>query len=101
MFGFAATRCGKCEKSTFKVQELSLKGELNYKMISVQCTYCKTPIGVIDDNNALLQQQQARILRVERTLSSMEDKLSDIEEKLSEIASALTQRRSKVSKVER
>jgi len=57
-------------------------------------------IGVIY-NNALLQQQQARILRVERRLSSMEDKLSDIEEKLSEIASALTQRRSKVSKVER
>jgi len=35
MFGYAATRCGKCEKSTFKVQELSLKGELDYKMISV------------------------------------------------------------------
>ena len=101
MFGFAATRCGKCEKSTFKVQELSLRGEPNYKTISVQCTYCKTPIGVIDDNNALLQQQQARILRVERRLSSMEDKLADIEEKLSEIASALTQRRLKVGKVER
>ena len=92
MFGFATTRCGKCEKSTFKVQELSLKGELDYKMISVQCTYCKTPIGVIY-NNALLQQQQARILRVERRLSSMEDKLSDIEDKLSEIASALSPRR--------
>jgi DNA repair ATPase RecN len=91
MFGFATTRCGKCEKGTFKVQEL----------ISVQCTYCKTPIGIIDDNNALLQQQQARILRVERRLSSMEDRLSDIEEKLSEIASALTQRRLKVGKVER
>jgi hypothetical protein len=92
MFGFAATKCGKCEKSTFKVQELSLKGELDCKMISVQCTYCKTPIGITDDNNALLQQQQARILRVERRLSSMEDKLSDIEDKLSEIASALTER---------
>ena len=89
MFGFATTKCGKCEKSTFKVQELSLKGD---KMISVQCTYCKTPIGVIY-NNALLQQQQARILRVERRLSSMEDKLSDIEDKLSEIASALSPRR--------
>ena len=85
MFGFATTKCGKCEKSTFKVKELSLRGELDYKMISVQCTYCKTPIGIIDDNNALLQQQQARILRVERRLSSMEDKLS-------EIASALMQR---------
>ena len=84
MFGFATTRCGKCEKSTFKVQELSLKGELNYKMISVQCTYCKTPIGVIY-NNALLQQQQARIFHVEQRLSSVEDKLS-------EIASALRQR---------
>jgi hypothetical protein len=92
MFGFAATRCGKCEKSTFKVQELNLKGELDYKIISVQCASCKTPIGVIDDNNALLEQQQARILRVERRLSSMEDKLSDIEEKLSEIVSALSQR---------
>jgi DNA repair ATPase RecN len=101
MFGFATTRCGKCEKGTFKVQELSLKGEPDYKMISVQCTYCKTPIGITADNNARLQQQQARILRVERRLSSMEDKLADIEEKLSEIASALTQRRSKVSKVER
>jgi hypothetical protein len=101
MFGFAATRCGKCEKNTFKVQELSLRGGLDYKMISVQCASCKTPIGVIDDNNALLQQQQARILRVERRLSSMEDKLSDIEEKLSEIASALTPRRVKVGKVER
>ena len=85
MFGFATTRCGKCEKSTFKVQELRLRGELDYKMISVQCTYCKTPIGIIDDNNARLEQQQARILRVERRLSSMEDKLS-------EIASALMQR---------
>ena len=84
MFGFATTRCGKCEKSTFKVQELSLKGELDYKMISVQCTYCKTPIGVIY-NNALLQQQQARIFHVEQRLSSIEDKLS-------EIASALRQR---------
>jgi len=101
MIGFATTRCGKCEKGTFKVQELSLKGGLDYKMISVQCTYCKTPIGIIDDNNALLQQQQARILRVERRLSSMEDRLSDIEEKLSEIASALTERRFKVGKVER
>jgi hypothetical protein len=102
MFGFATTKCSKCEKSsTFKVKELSLKGELDYKIISVQCTYCKTPIGVIDDNNALLQQQQARILRVERRLSSMEDKLSDIEDKLSEIASALMQRGFKVGKVER
>jgi hypothetical protein len=92
MFGFATTKCGKCEKSTFKVQELRLRGELDYKMISVQCTYCKTPIGIIDDNNARLEQQQARILRVERRLSSMEDKLSDIEDKLSEIASALMQR---------
>jgi hypothetical protein len=89
MFGFATTRCGKCEKSSFKAQELSLKGDLDYKIISVQCTYCKTPIGVIDDNNAILKQQQARILRVERTLSSMEDKLSDIDDQLSEIASAL------------
>jgi hypothetical protein len=84
MFGFAATKCGKCEKSTFKVQEMNLKGELDYKMISVQCTYCKTPIGVIY-NNALLQQQQARIFHVEQRLSSIEDKLS-------EIASALRQR---------
>ena len=97
MFGFAATKCGKCEKSTFKVQELSLKGD---KMISVQCTYCKTPIGVIY-NNALLQQQQARIFHVEQRLSSIEDKLSDIEDKLSEIASALSQRGFKVGKVER
>jgi hypothetical protein len=74
------------------VQQLRLKGEADYKMISVQCTYCKTPIGVIDDNNALLQQQQERILRVERRLSSMENKLSEIEDKLSEIASALSQR---------
>ena len=58
MFGFAATKCGKCEKSAFKVQELSLKGELDYKIISVQCTYCKTPIGIIDNNNALLRQQR-------------------------------------------
>ena len=61
MFGFAATKCGKCEKSAFKVQELSLKGELDYKIISVQCAYCKTPIGIIDDNNARLEQQQARM----------------------------------------
>ncbi len=88
MFGFATTKCGKCEKSTFKAQELSLKGD---KMISVQCTYCKTPIGVIY-NNALLQQQQARIFHVEQRLSSVEDKLSNIEDKLSEIASALRQR---------
>jgi len=101
MFGFAATKCGKCEKSTFKVQELSLKGELDYKIISVQCTYCKTPIGIVDGNNARLEQQQARILRVERRLSSVEDKLSDIEDKLSEIASALMQRGFKVGKVER
>jgi hypothetical protein len=72
------------------VQELSLKGELDYKIISVQCTYCKTPIGIIY-NNALLQQQQARIFHVEQRLSSIEDKLSDIEDKLSEIASALSQ----------
>jgi len=78
MFGLAATRCGKCEKSTFKVQELSLKGELDWKMISVQCASCKTPIGVVDCNNDHLEQQQARLLRVERRLSSIEDKLSDI-----------------------
>jgi ribosomal protein S27E len=92
MFGFATTKCGKCENRTFKVQELSLKGELDSRMISVQCTSCKTPIGVFEYNSALLQQQQARILRVERRLSSMEDKLADIEDKLSEIASALRQR---------
>jgi hypothetical protein len=84
MFGFAATKCGKCEKSTFKVQELSLKGEVDYKIVSVQCASCKVPIGIIDDNNALLEQQQARILRVERRLSSIEDKLSDIASALRE-----------------
>jgi hypothetical protein len=101
MFGFAATKCGKCENRTFKVQEMSLKGESDYKMVSVQCTSCKTPIGVIDYNNALLRQQQARIFQVERRLSSMEDKLLDIEDKLSEIASALSQRGFKAGKVER
>jgi hypothetical protein len=78
MFGFATTKCGKCERTTFKVQELSLKGDLDAKMISVQCTSCKTSIGVFEHNNALLQQQQARILQVERRLSSIEDKLSEI-----------------------
>jgi hypothetical protein len=92
MFGFATTRCSKCEKSTFKMQELSLKGELDSKMISVQCTSCKTSIGVFEYNRALLQQQQGRIYQVERRLSSMEDKLANIEDKLSEIASALSQR---------
>jgi hypothetical protein len=91
MFRFATTKCGKCEKSTFKVQELSLKGEeSDCKIISVQCTSCKTPIGVIDDNNALLQQQQARISRVERRLSSIEDKLSEIASALSERGFALS-----------
>ena len=85
MFGFATTKCGKCEKTTFKMQELSFKGEQDYRIISVQCASCKTPIGVIDDNDARLQQQQARMLRVERRLLSIEDKLS-------EIASALRQR---------
>ena len=85
MFGFATTKCGKCENRTFKVQELSLRGELDSKMISVQCTSCKTPIGVFENNNALLQQQKARIFQVERRLSSIEDKLS-------EIAFALSQR---------
>ena len=85
MFGFATTKCGKCGKSTFKVQELSLKGELDYKMSSVQCASCKTSIGVIDYNNALPQQRQARILNVEQRLSSIENKLA-------EIASALRQR---------
>lgn len=85
MFRFATTKCGKCEKSTFRLQELSLKGEeLDYKIISVQCTSCKTPIGVIDDNDALLEQQQARISRVERRLSSIEDKLSEIASTLKE-----------------
>jgi hypothetical protein len=86
MFGFVTTKCGKCEKSTFKVQELSLKGDLECQVIAVQCAYCKTPIGVIAyNNNVLLQQQQVRLSRVERRLSSIEDKLS-------EIASALKER---------
>jgi hypothetical protein len=85
MFGFAATKCGKCERAAFKVQELSLKGELDCTIFSVQCAYCKTPIGIIDCNDALLEQQQARISRIERRLSSIEDKLSDI-------AAALTER---------
>ena len=46
MFRFATTKCSRCEKTTFKLQELSLKGEeLACKIISVQCTACKTPIG--------------------------------------------------------
>jgi methyl-accepting chemotaxis protein len=85
MFGFVTTRCGKCGKSAFRVQELSLKGDLEYQITAVQCTSCKTPIGLVDDNNnALLQQQQARISRVEQRLSSIEDKLSDIASALKE-----------------
>jgi predicted nucleic-acid-binding Zn-ribbon protein len=85
MFGFATTKCGKCENRTFKLQELSLKSELDSKVISVQCAYCKTPIGVFEYNNVFQQQQQMRMFQIERRLSSIDDKLS-------EIASALSQR---------
>jgi hypothetical protein len=81
MFRFATTKCGTCEKTAFKLQELSLKGEeLEGKIISVQCASCKTPIGVVDYD----AKRQARISRVERRLSTIEEKLDEIMSALKE-----------------
>jgi hypothetical protein len=88
MFGFVATRCAKCEKGSFKAQELSFKGsDRDYRVISIQCASCKTPIGIIDSSDA--QQQQARISSIERRLASMKADLADMKDRLSEIAFVL------------
>jgi len=52
MFGFATTEVRQVREEYLQGERTEFEGpSLDYKMISVQCTYCKTPIGIIDDNN--------------------------------------------------
>jgi predicted nucleic-acid-binding Zn-ribbon protein len=82
MFGFT-TKCGKCENSAFKVQELNAQGA-NYKLFAVQCVSCSTPIGVMEyyDNGALLKKQ-------EKAIAALEQKIDYIQSSVGQIAHAL------------
>ena len=80
---FGLTKCGKCEGTSFKLQEMSPVGSA-YKFFAVQCSSCQTPIGVTDYYNIgqLLKNQ-------EKTIASLEQKLSHIEDSLNQIAHVL------------
>jgi predicted nucleic-acid-binding Zn-ribbon protein len=80
---FGSTRCGKCENSSFKVQEISPAGA-RYKMFTVQCSSCQTAIGVTDFFNlgSLLQDQ-------EKKLKEMDGRLAGIEHSVHQIVQAL------------
>jgi hypothetical protein len=77
------TRCGKCEGAAFKVQEISPSGSA-YKMYSIQCSACQTPIGVTEfySVGALLKSQ-------EKVIADLGKKISQIENAVSQIARAM------------
>jgi hypothetical protein len=76
---FGSTVCGKCEGSSFRVQEISPSGA-QYKMFAVQCLACKTPIGVTDYYNvgSLLKQQEKAIVDLQSKLNGMGQQLNQI-----------------------
>jgi hypothetical protein len=84
---FGSTNCGKCEGSSFKVQEISPAGSA-YKMISIQCSACQTPIGIADyfNTGTLLTKQAKQIEDIEKKLSSIQNSVSQIAHALNSMA---------------
>lgn len=76
---FGSTNCGKCENSSFKVQELSAQGA-NYKLFAVQCVSCSTPIGVMEyyDNGSLLKKQEKAIAALEQKMNHLQGGVDQI-----------------------
>jgi hypothetical protein len=69
---FGSTKCGKCDGAAFRVQEISPSGA-QYKLYTVQCSSCQTPIGITDYYNlgSLLKLQEKAIAGLESKLDAM------------------------------
>ncbi len=70
---FGSTKCGKCENSSFKLQQIEAR-DAAYKMFTIQCTSCQTPIGITDYYNvgSLVKQQEASIKELQSKLKNVE-----------------------------
>lgn len=80
---FGSTKCGKCEGSSFKLQEIEMQGAA-YKMMSAQCTSCQTPFGITEYfNTATLLNKQAK------EIAALEHKIDSIQSAVGQIARAL------------
>jgi hypothetical protein len=79
VFGFGQPKCGKCGKTKFRLNEFLPDGA-NFNFLAVQCSSCKTPIGVLNVTNAsrMLEIQQARIAELERMLSDIQTHIHQI-----------------------
>jgi hypothetical protein len=79
------TKCFKCEGAAFRVQEIS-PGGAAFKMFTVQCAKCQTPIGVTDYYNAgsLLKKQ-------EKAIADLTKKIDYLQATVGRIAQAMRQ----------
>lgn len=82
---FGTTKCGKCEGASFRVQEISPTGA-QFKLFTVQCSSCQTPIGVMDFYNIgqLLKDQ-------EKVIADLGKKLANIESSINQISRSMRQ----------
>jgi hypothetical protein len=80
---FGSTKCGKCERASFKIQEINPGGSA-YKFYSIQCSHCQTPIGVTDFYNVgqLLKNQ-------EKAIADLGQKVDYIQSSVGQIVRAL------------
>jgi len=80
---FGSTKCGKCEGSSFKLQEIEMQGAA-YKMMAAQCTSCQTPFALTDYYNVgqLLKNQ-------EKAIADLGKKIAHVEGSVDQIAHAL------------
>jgi hypothetical protein len=76
---FSSTRCSKCEKRAFKLEEINVQGS-NYKLFAVQCVTCGTPFGITEyyDSGSLLKEQEKAIAGLEKKIDHLQHGMGQI-----------------------
>lgn len=83
---FAASKCGKCEGTMFKVVTQEPQGS-NFKLNFVQCVRCSTPVGVLDYFNTGTQLEAQK-----KSIEDLNRRIGNIEHAINQIANALNRR---------
>ena len=88
MVGSGPPKCGKCEGTEFRTQEIEPQGAA-YKLIAVQCQRCDTPIGVLDYFNlgTLIKAQEQQIAELRTDLQQVHGQLGMIAHYIQQAAS--------------
>jgi predicted nucleic-acid-binding Zn-ribbon protein len=82
----SSTNCPKCGHSTFKTQEITPRGS-NFKFLSVQCTSCNSPIGLLDYYNT-----GAQLIAQEKQIKDIQSQLAVIHNMVATIGNVLSRR---------